>query len=121
MGERGWGAEHKRQMKRFVGHRVGLATVGEQLPDIRNQVMLDHAQKDHLGLPVPRIINEPRDNDQAMLKAIKPHLQDLLAASGATEVSLTEYGPGRSLHYMGSCRMGKDPRTAVVNPWCAHA
>lgn len=119
LGEQGWGSRHKFQMKRLVGHRVGLATVGEQLPDIRNQVMLDHTHKDHLGLPVPRIINEPRDNDRAMVKAIKQHLHDLLAASGATEVALTEYGPGRSLHYMGGCRMGKDPRTSVVNPWCA--
>lgn len=118
LGERGWGAEHKRQMKRLVGHRVGLATVGEQLPDARNRVMLDPEQKDHLGLPVPRIINEPRDNDQAMLKAIRPHLHDVLSASGATEIALTEYGPGRSLHYMGSCRMGKDPRASVVDPWC---
>ncbi|MEK6763152.1 MAG: GMC family oxidoreductase [Nitrospirota bacterium] len=118
VGESGWGVEHKRQMKRLVGHRLGLVTVGEQLPDIRNRVMLDPEQKDHLGLPVPRIINEPRDNDQAMLKAIKPHLQEVLSASGATEIALTEYGPGRSLHYMGSCRMGKDPRSSVVDPFC---
>lgn len=117
--EKGWGAEHKSRMKQIFGHKIGLATIGEQLPDIRNQVRLDPDQKDHLGLPVPLIINEHRDNDQAMLKAIKRHLHDLLAASGATEVSLMEYGPGRSLHYMGGCRMGTDPRNSVVNPWCA--
>lgn len=119
MGERGWGREHKRQMKRLVGHRVGLATVGEQLPDIRNYVALDPKEKDHLGLPVPRIVNEPRENDRAMLKAINSHLHDLLSASGATEVGLPDYAPGRSLHYMGTCRMGKDPKTSVVNQWGA--
>jgi choline dehydrogenase-like flavoprotein len=54
-----------------------------------------------------------------MLKAINSHLYDLMSTSGATEVGLPDYAPGRSLHYMGTCRMGKDPKTSVVNPWGA--
>ena len=48
-----WGVEHKARMKRIFGHRVGLASDGEQLPDERNQVMLDPVVKDNYGLPYP--------------------------------------------------------------------
>ncbi|MEK6640072.1 MAG: GMC family oxidoreductase [Nitrospirota bacterium] len=118
LGEQGWGSRHKFQVKRLTGHRVGLATVGEQLPDIRNTVTLDPHVKDHFGLPVPRITNEPRENDLAMLIAIKRHLHDIFAASGATEIGEPDFAPGRSLHYLGSCRMGKDPRSSVVDSSC---
>jgi choline dehydrogenase-like flavoprotein len=106
----GWGADHKARTKALFAHIVGLATVGEQLPDVRNQVMLDPAEKDHLGLPVPRLVNEPRDNDQAMLQAIPQCLKDILAAAGATEI--------REPKHVGTCRMGTDPATSVVDPWC---
>jgi choline dehydrogenase-like flavoprotein len=118
LGEQGWGSRHKLQVKRLTGHRMGLATIGEQLPDIRNTVTLDPHVKDHFGLPAPRITNEPRENDRAMITAMNQHLHDLLTVSGAAEIGEPEGTPGRSLHYMGSCRMGKDPRSSVVDPSC---
>jgi len=113
----GWGMEHKARLKEIFGHVIGLATVGDQLPDLRNHVALDPIVKDPLGLPVPRLINEPRDNDRAMLEAISVRSRDLLLAAGATE-TWEQYQPGASAHYLGGCRMGSDPRTSVVDPWC---
>jgi choline dehydrogenase-like flavoprotein len=95
----------------------GMATVGDQLPDLRNQVALDPIVKDSFGLPVPRLINEPRDNDRAMLEAISVRSKDLLLAAGATE-TWEQHQPGASAHYLGGCRMGSDPRTSVVDAWC---
>ncbi len=113
----GWGSQHKARVKELFGHVVGLATVGEQLPDVRNQVRLDPVVKDCFGLPVPRVINEPRENDRAMLRAISASLRELLEAAGASEV-WELHQPGMSAHYLGGCRMGRDPRTSVVDPWC---
>jgi choline dehydrogenase-like flavoprotein len=114
----GWGAEHKARVKELFGHRVGLGSEGEQLPDERNQVRLDPSVKDVYGIPVPLIVNDHCHNDRAMVGAISSSLKEVLDASGAREIHVDKITPGASSHYMGTCRMGKDPRTSVVDPWC---
>lgn len=113
----GWGAEHKARVKEIFGHRVGLATDGEQLPDERNQVRLDPILKDIYGLPVPLLINNHGKNDLAMIDAMSSKLKEILEAAGTKEVSVGQITPGGSSHYLGTCRMGNDPRTSVVNSW----
>ena len=114
----GWGFEHKARMKEIFGHRVGLATDGEQLPDERNQVTLDPVVKDNHGLPVPLITNTHFQNELAMINAISAKLREILEAAGAREIPLENVIPGNSSHYLGTCRMGKDPSTSVVDHWC---
>lgn len=114
----GWGAEHKKLVKEMFGYKVGLSGDGEQLPDERNQVTLDPLVKDIYGLPAPRITNNHYENDLAMIHAMSASLRDILEAAGAKEITVEKCIPGYSSHYMGTCRMGNDPRTSVVNPWC---
>jgi choline dehydrogenase-like flavoprotein len=113
----GWGFEHKSRMKEIFGHRVGLASDGEQLPDERNQVTLDPAIRDSYGLPVPLISVTYFQNELAMIDTISMRLQEILQAAGAREISLQSFVPGYSSHYLGTCRMGTDPKTSVVDPW----
>lgn len=113
----GWGHEHKARMKEIFGHRVGLASDGEQLPDERNQITLDPAVKDSYGLPVPLITATYFQNELAMIDAISIWLGEILEAAGAREISVQNFIPGYSSHYLGTCRMGKDPEVSVVNPW----
>jgi choline dehydrogenase-like flavoprotein len=112
----GWGVEHKDRVQRMFGHYACVATVGEQLPDLRNRVILDPAQRDSYGLPAPCLINQARENDLAMISRMSASLRELLEASGATEIWGNEYYPGMSSHYLGTCRMGHDPRSSVVDP-----
>ncbi len=114
----GWGAEHKKRVEELFGRQVGLATDGEQLPDERNQVALDPVFKDIYGLPVPRITNNHHGNDLAMIDAMASCLKEILEAAGAKEVAVEKCIPGNSSHYLGTCRMGSDPRNSVVDPWC---
>ena len=114
----GWGAEHKARVKEMFGHRVGLASDGEQLPQESNQVKLDPWVKDNYGIPVPQIVNAHCDNDLAMIKAISLRLREILEAAGAKEVHVEKITAGASSHYLGTCRMGKDPKTSVVDPFC---
>ena len=113
----GWGAEHKARVKEIFGHKVGLATDGEQLPDERNRVRLDPIVKDIYGLPVPLLINNHWKNDLAMIDAMSSKLREILEAAGAKEVSVGQCIPGSSSHYLGTCRMGNNPKSSVVDPW----
>jgi choline dehydrogenase-like flavoprotein len=114
----GWGAEHKALTKKLFAHFTGVASIGEQLPDVRNQVTLDPIVKDNFGLPVPHLVNKAHENDQAMIKAISARLKELFEAAGAIEIWGNEQMPGMSSHYLGTCRMGRNPSTSVVDPWC---
>lgn len=111
----GWGQAHKDRVQQLFGHHVCLATTGEQIPDLRNRVILDPIQKDLYGLPAPCLVNQPRENDLAMIRTMSASLKELLDASGASEIWGNDYYPGMSSHYLGTCRMGHDPRTSVVN------
>ena len=113
----GWGEEHKKRMLEVFGRTVGLGSVGEQLPNEHNRVELDPKVKDIYGLPAPRITNEPGENDRAMIRFIIQRMRDLADAAGATFLQEPRYVPGGSSHYVGTCRLGTDPRTSVVNPW----
>jgi len=111
----GWGAEHKTRMKDAFGHSVCLASIGEQLPNVNNQVALDPTRKDSFGLPVPLLINVPGVNDRAMIGAITARLQGILEAAGCTAIMSNEFQPGNSSHYLATCRMGSNPDTSVVD------
>jgi choline dehydrogenase-like flavoprotein len=114
----GWGVEHKTRMKQIFGHVVGVASDGEQLPLESNQITLDPQVKDIYSLPVPHIINRWGKNDLAMIAAMAKSHTQILEAAGAVEISVHPSVAGNSSHYLGTCRMGKEAATSVVDPWC---
>jgi choline dehydrogenase-like flavoprotein len=114
----GWGTAHKTAMKHRFGHEFSIFGQGEQLPDERNQVVLDPDVTDRFGLPVPKIFSQARGNDLPLLSTMSQSIRDLVAAMGVKEI-LSEWShtPGASAHYMGTCRMGQDPQRSVVDRW----
>jgi choline dehydrogenase-like flavoprotein len=114
----GWGASHKDYMRRNFGHLAGVTAGGEQLPDERNRVELDPEVVDDYGVPVPRITLEPRENDKLMLVAMEKQVREIVEAAGATEILRMHYKPGATSHYGGTCRMGDNPATSVLNSFC---
>jgi choline dehydrogenase-like flavoprotein len=114
----GWGAWHKDYMRKYFGHVAGISTAGEQLPDERNCVELDPEVVDAYGVPVPRITLEPRENDKLMLVAMEKQVREILEAAGTTEILRMHYRPGGTSHYAGTCRMGNNPATSVLNTFC---
>jgi len=113
-----WGSTFKDDMRKRFGHVAGLNLNGEQLPDERNCVTLDPEVKDTYGMPVPRITFEPRKNDRLMLDAMKRNTREIYDAAGASQILDISYRPGGSAHNMGTCRMGNEPKTSVVNSFC---
>jgi len=114
----GWGTEHKNFMRKWFGHTAGLVAGGEQLPDMANRIELDPEVKDAYGMPVPKLYYKLLENDLLMLKDIEKHIRQILEAAGAIEVLKMRCQPGEGVHNAGTCRMGRDPRTSVVNGFC---
>jgi choline dehydrogenase-like flavoprotein len=113
----GWGKAHKKRMKESFAHIAALASVGEQLPDVGNEVRLDPFMKDSYGLPVPLLHTRLSENDRAMIRRIMTCQREILEAAGAREILEQSCEAGTSSHYMGTCRMGRDPRSSVVDAW----
>lgn len=92
-----------------------LTLVGEVLPSINNQVTLDSQAKDRYGLPVPRVTFGYGQNDLAIIGDGVNKCKEILAAAGGGE---PVYVTPDTAHLTGTCRMGSDPETSVVNEFC---
>src|SRR4051812_41597186 len=80
-----------------------------------NTVTLDSEMKDARGLPVGRITYEWGENDIKLAGAARDKAIEMMKASGACKVIV---GLNYGAHAMGTCRMGNDARTSVVNEYC---
>jgi choline dehydrogenase-like flavoprotein len=87
----------------------------EGLPSEANAVTLDPDVKDARGLPVARLTFEWGQNDVMLAAAARDRAAEMMAASGARKVHI---GLNYGAHAMGSCRMGDDPATSVVDSCC---
>ena len=97
--------------------RIGMTGFGEMLPDHANHIALDSSQTDKWGLPVLAISVELGENERAMRKDMKAAAVEIFEAAGVRDVKGTEsdYAPGMGIHEMGTARMGRDPKTSVLN------
>ena len=115
----GIGAAHKRNMTNPGEWNMAINGFGEILPDPRNRVTLDPRKKDKWGIPAPRIDAKFRENELAMAKSIVSDGADMLEAAGL-DVDIADGTPrifGEAVHEMGTARMGRDPKTSVLNEW----
>jgi choline dehydrogenase-like flavoprotein len=113
----GFGADFKREIRRWQGTRVSLAVHGEMLPSEKKFVELDATTKDKWGLPVLKIHHPWEANDHAMFKYVRQTFEELFHAARAVDISLPKEPdkPGHSIHEMGTAHMGSDPKTSVLN------
>ena len=113
----GFGAAFKEEITKPGPWEVNIYSYGECLPYFDNKAELNDDVKDKWGLPTLRISAKFRDNEMAMRKDMKAQCIEILDASGCTNVEPWENEniPGFSVHEMGTARMGKDPKTSVLN------
>ena len=90
---------------------------GEILPDHRNKVSLSKTVTDAWGLPVLEMDAKIRDNEIKMRKAMKEDIVEMFDSIGLKNAQAWEstYHMGKGIHEMGTARMGRDPKTSVLN------
>ena len=91
--------------------------MGETIPKEASYVALDRTQKDAWGVPLLRISVDYDDNDEKMKKDYVEQLTEMFTTAGFTNIkaSVNHQAPGLDIHEMGGARMGKDPKTSVLN------
>jgi len=96
---------------------IGMTAFGEILPYHDNAISLDRERKDKWGLPVLAMDVSIRENEQAMRKDMGEDAAEMFEAAGCKDVKIYDigYAPGMGIHEMGTARMGRDPKTSVLN------
>ncbi len=98
---------------------IGATAFGEILPYHENKVSLDPHKKDKWGLPVLAMDAELKENEFKMRKDMQEEMRAMFDAVGVKNVRTWDGGHalGHGIHEMGTARMGRDPKTSVLNKW----
>jgi choline dehydrogenase-like flavoprotein len=115
--EMGIGANFKDALTEPGGWSIGMMGFGEVLPYHDNKVTLDKTKKDKWGMNVLSFDAELKENEEKMRKDIEKEGIAMFEAAGLKNVSshIGDGTLGRGIHEMGTARMGKDPKTSVLN------
>ena len=116
-GMAGFGPEFKKILSKPGPWRFGFYGFGECLPNFENYAELDKEVKDAWGIPALRIRCNWRENERALLKDMSITAAEMLSAAGAEEITpfVEDNAPGLTIHEMGTARMGRDPKTSVLD------
>ena len=96
---------------------MGIMGFGEMLPYHENKISLNKNVKDKWGLPVLDMDVEIKENEKKMREDMMNDAKEMLEASGVKNAYTYDYGyeVGMGIHEMGTARMGRDPKTSVLN------
>jgi choline dehydrogenase-like flavoprotein len=96
---------------------MGINGFGEMLPYHENKITINKSKEDKWGLPVLAIDCEIKDNERKMRVDMMNDAAEMLTTAGLKDVSTydNDYAPGMGIHEMGTARMGRDPKTSVLN------
>jgi choline dehydrogenase-like flavoprotein len=113
----GFGKGYKNKILHPAAWIMWMAAWGETLPYYENKITLDRDKKDGWGLPLVKIDFEYHENEKAMRKDVQESAAEMLHAGGFKNVQTFDYNQpgGSAVHEMGTARMGKDPKTSVLN------
>ncbi len=115
--ENEFGVDFKASSTKPGPWNINIQGFGETLPDPSNRFTLS-SNKDQWGLPIVNFDAWWGENEQKMRVAMESEAKAMLEAAGAKDVKTfndTEKSPGIGIHEMGTAKMGRDPKTSVLN------
>ncbi len=103
--------------KNFGQWQITSMMMGETIPKETNQISLHPSKKDKDGLPIIKFNVSYDDNDEKMMEHFYKTYEEIYEKAGFTNVKRVDTGqaPGLDIHEMGGLRMGKDPKTSILN------
>lgn len=111
-----WGAGYKKALREQAGRKMTITCFTTQLPLESNRIDLDPDVKDDWGLPAMRITNASHPDDVKCMEFFTKKSVEILEAVGARQIWARPVRDARgSAHNRGTCRMGNNPKTSVVN------
>ena len=113
------GSDLKKEAAAPGGWHVYMYMQGETIPKETNHVRLSDTEKDQWGIPLLVTSSGYDDTDEKMVKDFIEQSTAMLEKAGCKEITNydTHQPPGLDIHEMGGCRMGKDPKTSLLNEW----
>lgn len=112
-----FGADLKRKLQRPGPWTIWMGGSGEMMPKYENMVSLHPTRTDKWGIPQLLIDCKFTENDYLMMEEMRSKSIELLEAAGATNIQsdISDSPPGLAIHEMGTARMGRDPKTSILN------
>ncbi len=112
-----WGEGFHEGIRKRLGRSAMWGIIAEDLPDEENRVILDAELKDSDGIAAPKIIYRMSANSARLLEFHLARAKESLEAAGAYETVIAPLIRETGWHLLGTCKMGSDPETSVVNAW----
>lgn len=103
----------------FGNWKIGSHMMGETIPKEESRLTLDENKVDEWGIPLLNIDLKYDENDEKMIKDFFEQFTEMYKKAGFTNIHTydTKQAPGLDIHEMGGVRMGKDPKTSLLNKW----
>ena len=117
-----WGAARKDFMRNYYRRTISVMGPVQEMPVFESRVQVDPKVKDAWGIPVVRLSGHRHENDLLGTKFLSAKAEAWLLEAGATTTIpfnwVSREGPSGGQHQAGTCRMGNDPQTSVVDKYC---
>lgn len=113
------GGTYKENISEAGPWAVYVQMQGETIPKETNHVSLSKDEKDAWGIPLLKMSIAYDDNDIKSMKDFTAQAEEMLNIAGCKNIRShdTNQAPGLDIHEMGGVRMGKDPKTSLLNKW----
>jgi choline dehydrogenase-like flavoprotein len=115
-----WGQEHKEFVRNAYRRTISVMGPVQEMPVFDARVQVDPKVKDHWGIPVARLSGKKHPHTLEIARFMAEKAEAWLKEAGAVQTWRRLPGPGLSggQHQAGTCRMGNDPKTSVVDRNC---